>query len=164
VAKCQITDTNVVVKNDEIYIDLNDSSDFNYSYNDIVPPIEPKIKYGYEVGNPVTRIILQNSNVNTELNELAMVEITFDSMNSLYVEDIKLRSLQLKETIKDSLILDYDIYTNNMENEEIDFYRKYLGTIIKDLKFWIDDNERHYSLYFSKRNVFYFRVKVVSCK
>jgi hypothetical protein len=160
--KHQIANTNVAVEYNEIFINLIDSID-SVDFEDaiIICPYEPKIKYGLEMGNHATNITLQNPNVMTELNGLAMVAITFDNMDSLQIEDIKLRSLQLKEIITDSIVFDYDMYLNNFENANLDFYREKLTTIIKNFKFWLEDNDKQHSLHFSKRNVVYFSVKVI---
>jgi hypothetical protein len=161
----QMTNSNVVVDDEIIILDndisTNDSNDFE---NTIVDLMEPKIKYRDEFGNPVTNIIIQNPNIKTELNGFAMVVITFNCMDSLHIVNVEIRSLQMKEIINDSIVFDYSIFINKKKNKAINFYSKKLETIIRNLKFWIeeDDKKRH-NLYLSinKRFLFFFKVRVI---
>lgn len=161
----QMTNSNVVM-DDEIIIPDNDIStnDSNDFENTIVDLMEPKIEYRDEFGNPVTNIIIQNPNIKTELKGFAMVVITFDCMDSLHVVNVEIRSLQMKEIINDSIVFDYCIFINKKKNKAINFYSKKLETIIRNLKFWIeeDDKKRH-NLYLSinKRFLFFFKVRVI---
>lgn len=140
--------------NDSSFIDKN-------IILDIVDPIEPRIKYGQEIGNDsITIITILNPKIKAELNGLAIMKITFDCIDSLHIEDIELRSLQLKDS-KERIVFYYNIFENNKKNKDFDFYKNNLISSIKDFKFWIENKDKQYSLYFNKKIIVYFRVKVL---
>ncbi len=155
-------------------VELVDEIEFN-RYNDssfidkniiteIVDPVEPRIKYGQEIGNDSTKtiIIIQKPEIKAELKGFAITKITFDCIDSLHIEDIELRSLQLKDT-KDKIVFDYDIFESNKKIKDFDFYKSHLISNIKDLKFWIEKNDKQSSLYFHKQNIVFFRIKIIPC-